>query len=126
LFFDGVGGYTPPPTPNEYNLSSGCEPTVMIPASAIDVGIITLCDTAFAVEQVFATQADLINFLNTIFVSAFGLTGSFFIDSNELIYSTSDDCDGTNCIALNETEGARITEDSITRETEDGQTRVIE
>ncbi len=124
MFFDGVGGYTPPPTPNEYNLSLGCDTEAVIPATSIVVGIITLCDTSYLIEDVFATQADLINFLNTVFTSAFGLLGIFSIDSNDLIYTTTDECAGVNCIEIEN--NYRITEDDQIRITEDGNIRIIE
>lgn len=123
MFFDGVGGYTPPPTPNEYNLSLGCDTPVLVPTSDIDLFELTLCGSTYSIEEEFANQADLLSYLNTTFVTAFGLDGAFSIIADELIYTTSDPCVGTNCIELAE---AKITEDGVGKETEDGQLKIIE
>lgn len=124
MFFDGVDGYTPPSTPNDYNLSLGCDPAVMIPTSSIGVGVITLCGLDYSVDTTFTDQADMISFLNGTFCPAFGLIGLFSIDTNELIYTTTDDCTGTSCIALL-TEGIE-TESGIGIETETGSQLRIE
>lgn len=117
MFFDGVGGYTPPPTPNEYNLSLGCETEALIPTSDITVNVLTLCGISYLIADEYATQSDLLAFLNSVFISTFGLIGSFFIDSNELIYSTPDECDGVYCIGI---EIKLQTDDGIDLQTDDG------
>lgn len=99
MFFNGIGP-SPPPIPQEFNLSTGCDTTVTIPTSNIEVVDITLCGQIYSIQDIFATQSDFIAFLNNTFLPAFGLLGSFYIDNNELIYLTTSTCTGTNCIEL--------------------------
>ncbi len=99
MFFDGIAP-TPPVIPIEYNLSTGCTPDAILPASLIEVGDITLCDITYSIAQEFSTQATLVSYLNLTFLPSFGLIGTFSVVSNELIYITGDDCPGTNCIEI--------------------------
>jgi hypothetical protein len=107
MFYWGIGP-TPPTIPTEYNLSTGCASVVLIPASDIEVGDITLCGNDYSIDDTFATQADFLTFLNGVFTSSLGLTGTFTIEDNELLYTTDDDCEGVYCIQI---------VDSITTET---------
>lgn len=115
MFYPGLGP-SPLPNPNEYDLSSGCASLVIIPASDIEVGDITLCDETYSIDDTFADQATLLDFLNNTFLPSFGLDGSFSIDvDNHLIYTSTDACDGTNCIQIIE---SITTETGITITTE--------
>lgn len=117
MFYNGIGP-TPPTIPTEYDLSSGCDSVVVIPASDIEAGDITICGSPYSIDTVFADQASFLTFLNGTFLSTFGLSGSFYIDDdNHLIYSTTAECTGTNCIEMLD---SITTETGIPFTTEDG------
>lgn len=99
MFYSGIGP-TPPLIPVDYTLS-GCNTDSIIPASNIEVGIITLCGLSYSIHSGFSNQSEFLEFLNGVFLPSFGLLGSFYIDENSfLTYVTTSDCDGTNCIEV--------------------------
>ena len=99
MFYLGIGP-TPTPIPVDYTLG-GCNTHSTVPTSYIEVGNITLCDITYSINDAFDSQEEFINFLNSEFLTSFGLLGSFYIDEeNHLVYVTSNDCSDTNCIDL--------------------------
>ena len=108
---------TPLITSHDLSLCSGAE-SELPPSGDFVVAEVQVCGTIYNVDLVFSDQADFINWLNTTLVPIFGLSGEFTAVSNHLIYSSSEDCTGINCLTIGdwqqneETERVAIMEDA--------------
>ena len=82
-----------------------------------------LCGANYDISLEFASQSDLLTFLNGTFNTTYEYTGVWTIVSNHLIYTGSEECFGDSCVSI--LTDYRITDDYQLRLTDNNAIRIL-